>query len=376
MIRFNKPYYTGKELSYIEEAMANGHLTGDGPFTKRCHNFFADQFGFEHCLLTTSATHALEMGAILANVGPGDEVLLPSYTFVSTANAFALRGAKIVFVDSMHDHPNMDPSAVEMAINPKTKVIVVVHYGGVACEMDRIMEAAAAVGAVVIEDAAQAIDSYYKGKPLGSIGHMAAFSFHETKNISCGEGGLFLANDPKLHKKAEVIREKGTDRSAFFRGEVDKYGWVGLGSSYLPSDMLAAFLFAQLEELDAIQEQRIHRWEQYAERLNLLKGLGFKLPTIHGDATNNGHVFYLVCRSLKDRAMMISFLADRNVKSVFHYQPLHRSEYYMSHNSDRQNLPNADVFGERLLRLPLYAGMTDEEHDHICRSVLEYCDLL
>lgn len=360
----------------MEEAMQIGHTSGDGAFTKKCQEFFRSKFGMANTLLTTSATHALEMCAILAEIEPEDEVIMPSYTFSSTANAFALRGARIIFVDSLKEHPNMDPSAVEAAITDRTKAIVVVHYGGVACDMDRIMAAASSVDAMVIEDAAQAIDAYYKGKPLGSIGHMAAFSFHGTKNISCGEGGLFVANSKELYKKAEIIREKGTNRNEFFRGEVDKYGWIGVGSSYLPSDLLAAFLLAQLESLSVIQRQRILLWEQYHLKLSSLQNIGFSLPMILEDGTNNGHVFYLICRSMQDRIDMISFLMQKGVKAVFHYLPLHKSPYHLSQVEEVPLLVNAELYGERLLRLPLFAGMTDDEHDLICNSVLEYCGLV
>jgi dTDP-4-amino-4,6-dideoxygalactose transaminase len=295
MIPFNKPHLTGKETGYIEEAVRSGKISGDGMFTKKCHSFFEEKFGMKKALMTTSCTDALEMSALLANIEPGDEVILPAYTFVSTANAFVLRGANIVFADSRSDHPGIDEDTLRELITPRTKAIVVVHYAGVACDMDKVMALAEQHGLVVIEDAAQAIDSYYKGAPLGTIGDLAAFSFHETKNIQCGEGGLLSVNRAEYMQRAEIIREKGTNRSAFFRGEVDKYGWVDIGSSFLPSEIVTAFLYAQLEAMDRIQTRRKAIWTSYHKALIELAQQGrFQLPFIPEYATNNGHMFYIV----------------------------------------------------------------------------------
>jgi dTDP-4-amino-4,6-dideoxygalactose transaminase len=372
MIRFNRPYSTGRELTYIAEAIQQGFLSGDGPFTKRCKAFFAERYGFTHNFLTTSCTDALEMAAILAGVKAGDEVIMPSYTFVSAANAFILRGARVVFVDSLPDHPNMDHRAVEALITPRTRVIAPMHYGGVACAMDELMGIATRHGLTVVEDAAQSIDATYKGRPLGGIGHMGAFSFHETKNIVSGEGGLLVVNAPELAKRAEVIREKGTDRSAFFRGEVNKYGWVDIGSSFLASDIIAAFLYAQLEELDAIQRERKRVWEHYHTYLLPLTMHGYQLPHIPAYGSNNAHLFYLLCPSLEERTALIAHLAAQGIRAVFHYQPLHNSAYHLTHDTDRRELPNAVRFGDSLVRLPLFAGLTDAEMQHIVEQVLVF----
>ena len=324
MIPFNKPYLTGKEAHYMYQAVFNGKLSGNGEFTKRCQEYFEKRYGFRKCLLTTSCTDALEMCAILSGVGPGDEVIVPSYTFVSSALAFVRQGAKIVFADSGKDNPNIDADRIEALITPRTKVIVPVHYAGVACDMDKIMEIAGRYNLLVVEDAAQAIDSYYTSpktgerKPLGGIGHMAAFSFHETKNIISGEGGLFVINDERFIRRSEIIWEKGTNRSEFFRGEVNKYGWVDTGSSFLPSEIIAAFLWAQLENLDMIQEKRKAIWNQYYEGLKELAEKGcFTLPQIPGYATNNAHMFYVVCRSLEERSALIRHLKDNGILAVF-----------------------------------------------------------
>ncbi len=306
MISFNKPYFTGKETEYIEQAVASMKISGDGIFTKKCHQFFEETYGFKKVLLTTSCTDALEMAAILLDIKEGDEVIAPSYTFVSTVNAFVLRGAKIIFCDSATENTNIDVEQIENLISPKTKVIVAVHYAGIACDMDKIMGLSKKYNLFVVEDAAQAIDSFYKGKPLGSIGHLATFSFHETKNIISGEGGMLAINDERFINRAEIIREKGTNRSAFFRGEIDKYGWVDIGSSFLPSDIIAAFLFAQLENLDGIQTRRVQIWNRYNESLKSLKSLNIKLPFIPNYATNNAHMYYMVCRNLKERSELVS----------------------------------------------------------------------
>ncbi len=353
-IPFNKPYLTGKELKYIKNAVNIGKISGNGYYTAKCHQYFKERYNFKNCLLTTSCTDALEMAAILCNIQPGDEVIVPSYTFVSTANAFVLRGAKIVFVDSKPDHPCMDESKIEALITVHTKAIVPVHYAGVACNMDVIMSIAKKYDLFVVEDAAQAIDSFYKNKPLGGIGHFGCFSFHETKNIQCGEGGLLTINDERFIKRAEIIWEKGTNRAEFFRGEVSKYNWVDIGSSFLPSEISAAFLYAQLEYLDNIQERRKLLWEQYQEWLLELEIQGyFKLPTLHVNATNNAHAFYLICNSITDRTNLINVLKENKVLAVFHYIGLHNSEFYKNKH-DNSTLPNCDHFTDCLLRLPLY----------------------
>ena len=370
MIPFNKPYLSGKELHYIKESVESGKISGDGIFTKKCHAFFETTYGFKKALLTTSCTDALEMIALLLDIQPGDEVIAPSYTFVSTVNAFALRGAKLVFADSRKEEPNLDASQLEALITPKTKAIVPVHYAGVACDMDAIQQMASSKGIHVVEDAAQAIASYYKGKALGSIGSLAAFSFHETKNIISGEGGMLAINDEQYSDRAEIIREKGTNRSAFFRGQVDKYNWVDVGSSFLPSDLIAAFLFAQTEQLTSIQEKRIHIWNRYQQRLKPLSDKGyFDLPVIPSYATNNAHMFYLVCRSLEERTALIDALRKKDVLAVFHYQALHRSPFAQKSGQTLPHLPNCDHFTDCLVRLPLYYELSDDQTDYICDAI-------
>lgn len=358
---FNKPYLTGREPDYIIDAIRRGKISGNGHYTKLCQQFFEERYGFPKCLLTTSCTHALEMAAILIGIEPGDEVIMPSYTFVSTANAFVLRGAKIVFTDSRADHPNMDVGQVEHLITGRTKALVAVHYGGVAVDMDPLMEIAGKYGLYVIEDAAQSIDSFYKGRPLGGIGHLAAFSFHETKNIVSGEGGLLAINDERFIERAEIIWEKGTNRAAFFRGEVDKYNWVDIGSSYLPSEIIAAFLYAQLENLDDIQKRRISIWNTYYGELGPLGETGnFRLPSIPGYATNNGHLFYLVFNNGDSRDRFIDLSREAGVGSVFHYLALHRSPFYRDkHTGDA--LPQSEFLSDALVRLPLYYEMDEVE---------------
>lgn len=352
-IPFNKPYLTGKETEYIEEAVQSGKISGNGMFSKKCHRFFEERYGFKKCLLTTSCTDALEMAAILLNIQEGDEVIIPSYTFVSTANAFVLRGAKLVFTDSRIDHPGIDEKAVEAVITPKTKAIVVVHYAGVACDMDIIMDIADRHNLFVVEDAAQAIDSYYKGRPLGGIGHLAAFSFHETKNIISGEGGMLVINDERFMDRSEIIWEKGTNRSAFFRGEVDKYGWVDVGSSFLPSEVTAAFLWAQLENLEDIQNKRKELWEIYDQLFRKKNLSGLRLPFLPEYATNNAHMYYLVTNSLEMRNDFINRLKDLGMHSVFHYLSLHKSPFYKNRH-DQRELPETERYSECLLRLPFY----------------------
>ena len=359
MIPFNKPYLTGNETQYIEDAVKSGHISGNGKYTKKCQQFFEEKYGFIKTLLTTSCTDALEMAAILINLKEGDEVIMPSYTFVSTSNAFVLRGAKIVFADSMPNHPNIDATKIESLITSKTKAIVPVHYAGVACDMDAIMDLAKKYNLFVVEDAAQAIDSYYTckngiKKPLGSMGHLAAFSFHETKNIISGEGGMLAINDEQFVARAEIIWEKGTNRSAFFRGTVDKYGWVDIGSSFLPSEIIAAFLWAQLENLDNIQEKRKAIWNNYYTNLkNWADSNNIKLPIIPEYATNNAHMFFLTCNSLEQRTAIIKKLRDNDILAVFHYLSLHSSPYYTDKHDGRM-LSETDKFSDCLIRLPLF----------------------
>jgi dTDP-4-amino-4,6-dideoxygalactose transaminase len=370
-IPFNKPYLTGKELLYIDEAARNGKLSGDGVFSKRCQSFLEERYGFQKCLLTTSCTDALEMVALLLDIKEGDEVIIPSFTFVSTANAFVLRGAKIIFADSGSDgDPNIDPTLVEALITPKTKAIVVVHYAGVACEMDTIMAIAEKYGVYVIEDAAMSIDSYYKGKPLGSIGHMATFSFHETKNIQCGEGGCLVINDRKFIDRAEIIRDKGTNRASFFSGKVDKYNWVDLGSSFLPSEINAAFLWAQLESLDLIQQRRVEIWDKYAAAFKEFEEKRFfQIPKIPSYATNNAHMFYILNENKTKRDQLIAALSARNIMGIFHYLPLHQSPFYQSKH-DGRDLARAVNYSETVIRLPFFFCLTNEEQELICETVV------
>lgn len=370
-INFNKPYLHENGLKYIKECFGKVHTSGNGMFTKKCHQYFQEAFGFKKCLLTHSCTAALEMAALLIDILPGDEVIMPSYTFASTANAFVLRGAKIVFCDSYESHPNIDHGLIEGLITHRTRAIVAVHYAGVACDMDPIMELAKKYGLYVVEDAAQAIDSYYKGRPLGSIGHFAAFSFHETKNISSGEGGMLVVNDERFFRRAEVIWEKGTNRAAFWRGEVDKYTWVDLGSSFLPSDIIAAFLFAQLEQLEMIQKRRKELWNLYFDHLNGGCPSGVRLPHVPQYATRNGHLFYLVCRSNSEQTDLLGFLKARGILAVFHYLSLHSSPFYKTSHDDRC-LSNSDRYSERLVRLPLYYELSEEESRYISNVVLDF----
>jgi dTDP-4-amino-4,6-dideoxygalactose transaminase len=373
MINFNQPHLTGKEAHYMYEAVYAGKLSGNGRFTKACQAWLEQHYGFRKCLLTTSGTDALEMCAMLCDLHPGDEVIVPSYTFVSTALAFLREGAKVVFADSMKRNPNIDAEALESLITPHTKVIVPVHYAGVACDMDAIMAIAEKHHLLVVEDAAQAIDSYYKGRPLGSIGHLAAFSFHETKNITAGgEGGLLAVNEERFVRRAEILWEKGTNRAEFFRGEVNKYGWVDMGSSFLPSEVNAAFLWAQLENLDEIQAKRKALWETYYQRLTPLAEQGhFTLPDIPDYATNNGHMFYLVLPNLEQRTGLIAYLKANGVCAVFHYLSLHSSTYYADKHDGRA-LPECDRYADCLVRLPLFYDLTIDEVNHICDLISTY----
>jgi len=369
MIPFNKPFLVGKETQYIEEAVSLGKISGNGIFTKKCHKFFEQKFKFKKTLLTTSCTDALEMAAILLDIKHEDEVIVPSYTFVSSALAFVRQGAKIVFVDSREDHPGMDEKKIESLITRKTKAIVVVHYAGVACDMDIVMKLAKKYNLYVIEDAAQGIDSYYKGRVLGSIGNLGAFSFHETKNIISGEGGLLSINDSSYVDRSEIIWEKGTNRSAFFKGEIDKYGWVDTGSSFLPSELIAAFLYAQLEELTGIQKKRKQLWNTYYLELEMLKQQGILgLPHIPNYASNNAHMFYIVTNGIKERDGLIAFLRSKGIHAVFHYLSLHRSEFYSKNNLVKE-LPFSDYYANCLIRLPLYYELKANEVRYVADTI-------
>jgi dTDP-4-amino-4,6-dideoxygalactose transaminase len=368
-IPFNKPFLTGKEAHYLYQAVYSGKISGNGIFTQRCQEFFQKRYGFRKALLTTSCTDALEMAALLIDIKPDDEVIMPSYTFVSTANAFILRGAKIIFADSLSTHPNLDSSKLEELITQKTRAIVPVHYGGTACDMDEIMSIANKYNLYVIEDAAQAINGFYKGRPLGSIGHFGAFSFHETKNIISGEGGMLAINDQKFEKRAEIIWEKGTNRAAFWRGEVDKYNWVDIGSSFLPSELIASFLYAQLENLDMIQEKRTKSWNEYYKLLLPLQDKGYiKLPVIPEFSTNNAHIFYIIVGNIEERDKLASFLKQNRVWSVFHYLSLHASPFYID-KCDGRELENSDYFSECLLRLPLYFDLSEKEIEYVVQLI-------
>ena len=366
----------GSELDYIRSAVKSGKLSGNGEFTHRCQDFFQRRYGFGKCLLTTSGTDALEMAAILTGVGPGDEVIVPSYTFVSSALAFVRCGATIVFADSCADQPNLDASKLESLITSRTKVIVPVHYAGCACDMDAIMKIAEEHGLLVVEDAAQAVDSFYNGKALGSIGHLAAFSFHETKNITAGgEGGMLVINDDRFMRRAEIIWEKGTNRAEFFRGEVNKYGWVDTGSSFLPSEINAAYLWAQCENLDAIQTERKRLWQRYYDFFSSfiprLSSLGLRLPKIPEHATNNAHMFYLLFADLASRSDFIAKMRAHDILTPFHYLPLHSSEFYQRYvKSLVPSLPNCDRYADTLVRLPLYYGLAPDQ-DKVFAAIRE-----
>jgi len=372
MIPFNKPYLTGKETDYIHQAVYSGKLSGNGLFTKKCQTFFEEKYRFKKALMTTSCTDALEMTAILSGIKEGDEVIVPSYTFVSSALAFVRQGAKIIFADSCSLQPNIDVDKLESLITEKTKVIVPVHYAGVACEMDKIMLLAEKYNLIVVEDAAQAIDSYYKEKPLGCFGHFSTFSFHETKNVIAGEGGLLVINDERFIKRAEIIWEKGTNRAEFFRGEINKYGWVDTGSSFLPSELISAFLFAQLECIDDIQKRRKNLWDNYFSGLKNLADMGFfRLPEIPQFATNNAHMFYLVCRSLDERSSLIDYLRQKDILSVFHYLSLHKSPF-CGVQYEQITLPNSDHYTDCLVRLPLFYELTEEQQFFIISQIKSF----
>jgi dTDP-4-amino-4,6-dideoxygalactose transaminase len=369
MIPFNRPYLTGKELDYIAQAHANGHLAGNGQFSKQCAGWLEDRFGSGQALLTHSCTAALEMSAILSGVGPGDEVIMPSYTFVSTANAFVLRGATPIFIDVRPDTFNIDEALIEEAITPRTRAIIAVHYAGVGCEMDRISDIAREHDLLVIEDAAQGIMADYRGRPLGSIGQLAALSFHETKNLISGEGGALLVNDPRFEQRAEIVWEKGTNRSQFFRGEVDKYTWVDLGSSYLPGEIVAAFLWAQMEHADAITRRRLSIWAKYHEAFGDLEAAGqIRRPIVPRQCRHNAHMYYLLLPDVAARTAFIGRLAERGIHSVFHYVPLHSSHYGRSVGRAVGDLPQTDDVSERLVRLPLWLGL-EEHQDRVIDEV-------
>jgi dTDP-4-amino-4,6-dideoxygalactose transaminase len=373
MTPFNKPYLTGKETHYIYDAVSTGKISGNGKYTQKCQAFFETEYRFKKVLLTTSCTDALEMCAILANIQQGDEVIIPSFTFVSTAIAFVRQGAKIIFADSCSDNPNIDADKIEALITAKTRAIVPVHYAGVSCDMDKIMRLAHKYNLLVIEDAAQAIDSFHISKDgtqraLGSIGHMAAFSFHETKNIISGEGGMLAINDDRFIKRAEIIWEKGTNRAEFFRGEINKYSWVDIGSSFLPSEIIAAFLWAQIENVNEIQKKRIQLWNKYYEVFKNLNINGLYLPVVPNFATNNGHMFYLTCLNGFAREELIFKLKENGFHAVFHYLSLHSSDYYKDKHDGRL-LNNSDKFTDCLVRLPLFYELSTEEIKKICDIV-------
>jgi dTDP-4-amino-4,6-dideoxygalactose transaminase len=367
-IGFNKPYFTGKELDYIVEAVSLEKISGNGHFTQKCQSFLEKRFGIKKVLLTSSCTDALEMCALLLNIQAGDEVIMPSYTFVSTANAFVLRGAKIIFADSTSLNPNISVAMIEQLMTPRTKAIVVVHYAGISCDMDPIMDLARKNNVAVIEDAAQGIESKYKGKPLGSIGHLATFSFHETKNVISGEGGALLINDEQFIARAEIIWEKGTNRSAFFRGEVDKYSWIDVGSSFLPSEITAAFLYAQLEAIESIQEKRVLLWNAYYEGLKKLAEIGVGLPEIPHGYQHNAHIFYLVCRSGDEREKILRHLNSNGVNAIFHYLSLHKSEFYAKNHWGGE-LANCDRYHDCLIRLPIYFELSAENVQYVIDTV-------
>jgi dTDP-4-amino-4,6-dideoxygalactose transaminase len=372
-IPFNRPSLAGREEEYMRRAVASGHLSGDGEFTRACHAWLEKALGVPAALLTTSCTHALEMAAILLRVGPGDEVILPSFTFVSTANAFVLRGARPVFADIRPDTLNLDEAKLDSLLTPRTRAIVVVHYAGVACEMDSILASAKRAGAAVVEDNAHGLFGRYKGKFLGTFGALATQSFHETKNFTCGEGGALLVNDPALIERAEVIREKGTYRTRFFRGEVDKYTWRDIGSSYLPSELLAAFLLAQLEERDRIQARRKEIWDRYAEDLrDWADRRGARLPVVPLECEQPSHLFYTILPSLEMRTALIAHLKERGILAVFHYLPLHLSEMGRSLGGIEGSCPVTEEMSARLLRLPFYKDLTEDDQSRVIEAIRDF----
>ncbi|MBU2649809.1 MAG: dTDP-4-amino-4,6-dideoxygalactose transaminase [Bacteroidetes bacterium] len=371
-IPFNKPHFTGNEINFMTEAAREGRISGNGNFTRQCHSFFEKKYGFGKAFLTNSCTDALEMAAVLTRFEPGDEVICPSFTFVSTASAFALHNAKIVFADSRPDQPNIDETLIESLISHRTKAIIVVHYSGVACNMDAIMHVARKYNLLVVEDAALSIDSWYRERALGSIGHLASFSFHETKNIITGEGGMLTVNDGKLKERAEIIWEKGTNRAAFQRGDVVKYEWVDVGASYLPSEMMAAALLAQLKDMKIIQQRRKDIWYTYFDYLKPLQDKGLlTLPVIPGYANVNGSMFYFLARNPKERIELLQFLNKKGVHAVFHYLPLHNSPYYKDKHDGRE-LPNAVRYAETIVRLPFFYGLSENEIAFVAEKVSDF----
>jgi dTDP-4-amino-4,6-dideoxygalactose transaminase len=372
-IPFNRASFAGNEQAYVAQAVANGHISGDGPFTRKCHLFLEQELGVCKVLLTTSCTHALEMAALLLDIEPGDEVIVPSFTFVSTINAFVLRGARPVFIDIRPDTLNLDEAQLEGLITPRTKAIVPVHYAGVGCEMDAILEIAGRHGVAVVEDNAHGLFGKYRGKYLGAFGCLATQSFHETKNFTCGEGGALLINDPQYVERAEIIREKGTNRSRFFRGQVDKYTWVDIGSSYLPSDILAAFLYAQLEAQEDVQAKRRRVWEYYREHLQVwAKDHGVKLPIVPGHCEQPFHMFYLLLPSLQEREALIAHLKARGILSVFHYLPLHLSGMGQGFGGKKGDCPVTEDVSDRLLRLPFYNSLTEADQERVVGAIREF----
>jgi dTDP-4-amino-4,6-dideoxygalactose transaminase len=372
-IPFNKPYHCNEEIVNINDAFLRNHVSGNGFYTKKCHHYFEENFQFNKCFLTTSCTDALEMCALLLNLQKGDEIIMPYFTFVSTALAFVRQGATIKFVDSRSDFPGMDETQIEKLISSRTKAIVVVHYAGIACNMDFIMELAERHNLVVIEDAAQCIDSYYNGKPLGSIGHLGCFSFHETKNIHCGEGGMLVVNDNSFVSRAEKLWEKGTNRAEYFRNQVNKYEWVDMGSSFLPSDILAAMLFAQLEKINTIQQRRVEIWDRYFRFFSQNEHqFEIEIPFLPAYATNNGHMFWIVLKDPSERERLIHYLDSCSIHAVFHYQSLHASQYYSSLISEPIILANAEKYSSQLLRLPLFYSLNDDEVDYICKTSKQF----
>lgn len=371
MIPFNKPYYSGNESAQMNRVMKTGMLTGDIEITRNCESFLENKYGFKKVFLTNSCTMALEISALLFNIQTGDEIIMPSYTYVSTANAFAIRGAKIVFIDSSMENPNLDETAITALITEKTKAIVAVHYAGVAVNMDVIMAIAKKNNLLVIEDAAQCIDSFYNGKALGTIGDIACFSFHETKNIHCGEGGFISINNPAMLNRAEIIRNKGTNRAAFSRGEVSKYEWMDIGFSSTPSGISAAFLYAQLEKIEIVQKKRIQLWKAYFKNLSLLQNKNILLPQIPSYASINAHIFYLVCRNESERNNLLNFLKINKIQAVFHYQSLHNSPFYKIKH-DGRSLPNCERYSQCLVRLPLYFDLSMKEVEYVCNKIKNF----
>ena len=372
-IPFNKPAIVGSELTYISQAIAGLHASGDGPFTKRAQALLEKSFDAQRVLLTTSCTSALELAALLCDLKPGDEVIVPSYTFVSTANAFVLRGAKPVFVDIRPDTLNIDERLIEEAITPRTRAIFPIHYAGVACEMDTIMDIANRHGLWVVEDAAQGVHARYKGRWLGTLGHLGCYSFHETKNISCGEGGALVINDSAMELRAEILREKGTNRSQFARGQVDKYTWVDVGSSYVPSDMLAAFLVGQIENMEKVTRRRGEIFDRYADILApLVERELISLPVLPAHCSTNYHMFYLLTSGIEERTALIEHLRAAGILAVFHYVPLHSSPFAESLGLPQRQLPNTEELSARLLRLPMYFDLRDEEVEEVAHAVLDF----